>query len=78
MTRRPIFWMLFTALGIAGVVTAVQLFSTAFPSISVDITMDRGAAMDSAAVPPTSTGWRNCRAEPRSTAAPLISTRGGS
>jgi membrane protease YdiL (CAAX protease family) len=49
MTRRPIFWLLFIALGIAGVVTAVMLFPTALPSISVDIRMDRGAAIDSAA-----------------------------
>ena len=49
MTRRPIFWLTFTALGLAGAVTAVTLFSSALPSISVDIDMNRGAAIDSAA-----------------------------
>ncbi len=48
MTRRPTFWLTFSALGLAGVVAAVTLFSVALPSISVDIVMDRAAAMDSA------------------------------
>lgn len=57
MTRRPIFWLVFVALGAAGVGTSVALFSTALPSISVDIAMDRSAAMDSAASLATRYSW---------------------
>ena len=49
MTRRPTFWIIFCALGIAGAVTGIRLFSVAMPSISLDISMDRGSALAEAA-----------------------------
>ncbi len=57
MTRKPIFWVLFGALGVAGAVTAVQLFSVALPNISLDIEMDRDAAISEAAVLAERYGW---------------------
>ena len=39
MTRRPTFWIMFCALGIAGAITAIQLFSVAMPSVSLDISI---------------------------------------
>jgi membrane protease YdiL (CAAX protease family) len=49
VTRRPVFWIAFVGLGLAGTITALQLFSVALPNISLDITMDRGAAIADAA-----------------------------
>ncbi|HSH76507.1 MAG TPA: hypothetical protein VLA09_12535, partial [Longimicrobiales bacterium] len=49
MTRRPAFWILFAALGLAGTATAVRLFTVALPNVSVEITMDRGEALERAA-----------------------------
>jgi membrane protease YdiL (CAAX protease family) len=57
MTRRPIFWAAFTALGLASLVAGVLLFSSAFPSISVDIRMSRAEAIDSALVLSTRYAW---------------------
>jgi len=39
MTRRPTFWIMFCALGIAGAITAIQLFSVAMSSVSLDISI---------------------------------------
>ena len=57
MTRRPTFWIIFCALGIAGAVTAIQLFRVALPSVSLDISMDRGSALAEAAVLAERYGW---------------------
>ncbi len=57
MTRRPTFWIVFGALGVAGVVTAVRLFSVALPNVSVDVTMDRGEAIQEAAELSARYGW---------------------
>ena len=57
MTRRPTFWIIFCALGIAGAVTAIRLFSVAMPSISLDISMDRGSALAEAAALAERYGW---------------------
>ena len=57
MARRPTFWILLAALGIGGVVTAVRLFSVALPNISIDITMDRGGALERAAGLALENGW---------------------
>ena len=57
MTRRPTFWIMFCALGIAGAITAIQLFSVAMPSVSLDISMDRGRALAEAAVLAERYGW---------------------
>ena len=57
MTRRPTFWTAFAVIGLAGAVTAVRLFSVALPSISIDITMDREAAMAAASTLAGRYGW---------------------
>ena len=57
MTRRPIFWVIFGAVGVAGFVTALTLFSRAFPIISLDIEMDREAAISEAAALAVEHGW---------------------
>jgi len=48
MTRKPIFWIILTVLGLAGFVLAFRLFPVAFPILSVDIEMDRQGALDRA------------------------------
>ena len=48
MTRRPIFWVVFAAAGIAGAITAQRLFTVALPNVSIDIRMNRSEAMDAA------------------------------
>jgi len=57
MTRRPVFWILFCALGIAGAVTAIQLFSVAMPSVALDISMDRERALVEAEALAERYGW---------------------
>lgn len=57
MTRRPVFWILFAVLGLAGAVTAMALFTVALPVVSLEIDMDRGAAIDEAAALADSRGW---------------------
>ena len=48
---------MFCALGIAGAVTASQLFSVAMPSVSLDISMDRVGAVGQAAELAERYGW---------------------
>ena len=57
MTRRPVFWAAFGALGVAGAVTALRLFSVAFPTITLDITMDRVEAIERAAAVADENAW---------------------
>ena len=57
MTRRPIFWIVFSVVGIVGAVTAVQLFTVALPNVSLEITMDRETAMLEAASLADRYGW---------------------
>jgi len=57
MTRRPIFWIVLGALGLAGAVTALQLFTVALPNVSVEIAMDREAAMAEAAALADRLAW---------------------
>lgn len=57
MTRRPIFWVVFSALGLAGAIAAVQLFTVALPNVSLDISMDREAAMADASSLARQMGW---------------------
>ena len=57
LTRRPVFWVAFGALGVAGAVTALRLFSVALPTIALDITMDRGAAIERAAAVADENAW---------------------
>jgi membrane protease YdiL (CAAX protease family) len=48
MLRKPIFWLVFTAVSIAAVNFAVKYFAEAFPVVSLDLQMDRQQAFDSA------------------------------
>ncbi len=45
MTRRPSFWILFALLGAAGIFVAFRLFPAAFPIVTLDLAMDREAAV---------------------------------
>ncbi len=57
MTRRPTFWIVFAVLGVAGFVAAVRLFPAAFPIITLDIAMDRDAAVAEAEALALRYGW---------------------
>ena len=57
MTRRPGPWILFGLLGIAGVVVAIRLFPTAFPIVTLDLAMDREAAVSRAETLARQYGW---------------------
>lgn len=48
MFRKPIFWILLSLAAAAGVLFAVKYFSAAFPIVSVDVRMNRQAALRSA------------------------------
>lgn len=57
MTRRPAFWVFLGVLGVAGFFAALRLFPLAFPLISLDITMDRDAALSGSAILSERYGW---------------------
>ena len=57
MTRKPLFWIVFSALGAAGFVIAVWLFPRAFPIIDLDIEMDQATAIEQAAELAAEYGW---------------------
>ncbi len=57
MTRRPGPWILFGLLGVAGVVVAVRFFPTAFPIVTLDLAMDREAAVSRADTLARRYGW---------------------
>ena len=57
MTRKPVFWIVFSVLGAAGCVVALRLFAVAFPIISLDIEMDRQAAISQAEALSEQYGW---------------------
>ena len=48
MTRRPSTWIFFGLLSMAGLLVAVRLFPTAFPIATLDLEMDRQAAVSQA------------------------------
>jgi hypothetical protein len=48
MLRRPAFWILFALVSLGAAVYALKHFARAFPLVSVDIRMDRNAALDAA------------------------------
>ena len=48
MTKKPLFWIVFTALSIGGVVYFAKNYHEAFPALSVDIKMNREMALDAA------------------------------
>jgi Type II CAAX prenyl endopeptidase Rce1-like len=57
MTRRPLFWIVFAALGLAGAATALELFTVAVPNVALDIAMDRQSAMAEADALAERYGW---------------------
>ncbi len=57
MTRRPGFWALFALLGVASVVAAIRFFPVAFPIITLDLAMDREAAVAQAEALARRYGW---------------------
>ncbi len=48
VSRKPVFWIVLTLLGLVGTLLAVRLFPLAFPLLAVDIQMDRDAALNQA------------------------------
>ena len=48
MTRKPLFWIVFTVLSIGGVIYFAKNYDKAFPALSVDIKMNREMALDAA------------------------------
>ena len=57
MMRRPGPWILFGLLGVAGVVVAIRFFPAAFPIVTLDLAMDREAAVARADTLARQYGW---------------------
>jgi hypothetical protein len=57
MLRRPLFWIVFVALSVAAAIFTFSNFSTAFPLVSIDIKMDREAALRSARTAADANAW---------------------
>ena len=49
MFRKPLFWIVFALVFIASVLFIVRYFSSAFPIVTLDLSMDRTTALESAA-----------------------------
>jgi len=45
MLRRPVFWIVFTALSVAAAIFTFKNFSTAFPLVAINLQMDRAEAL---------------------------------
>jgi hypothetical protein len=48
MTKKPVFWVLLALISVASAAASWRYFTSAFPLLSLDIGMDRQAALDSA------------------------------
>jgi hypothetical protein len=48
MLRRPVFWIVVTALSVSAAIFTLKNFSTAFPLVSIDLRMDRADALQTA------------------------------
>ena len=57
MMRRPGPWILFGLLGVAGVAVAIRFFPAAFPIVTLDLAMDREAAVARADTLARQLGW---------------------
>ena len=57
MFRRPVFWLAAAAVCVAAGIFAIIYFPSAFPIVSLDIRMDRGAALASARELTERFGW---------------------
>jgi hypothetical protein len=57
MLRRPLFWIAFIAFSVATAIFTFRNFSTAFPLVSIDLQMDRAAALRQARSLVESNAW---------------------
>ena len=57
MMRRPGPWILFGLLSVAGIVVAIRFFPAAFPIVTLDLAMDREAAVSRADTLAREYGW---------------------
>src|SRR5262249_7231807 len=57
MLRRPLFWIIFTALSLAAAIFTFKNFSVAFPLVSIDLKMDRPDALRMARSLAEKNGW---------------------
>ena len=57
MTKKPAFWILLGLASVLAAAFAIRFFSSAFPIISLDLRMDRAAALRSARGLATRFGW---------------------
>lgn len=57
MSRKPAFWILLSLISLGGTLLAVRYFSEAFPIVTLDLRMDRAAALASARGLAGKHGW---------------------
>ena len=57
MFRKPVFWVAFFVAALVGVAVAVHLFPVAMPFVTLDLKMDRDAALVAARELATRHGW---------------------
>ena len=57
MFRKPVFWVAFVVAALVGVAAAVHLFPVAMPFVTLDLKMDREAALAAARDLATRHGW---------------------
>lgn len=57
MTRKPIFWIVSVLLFIGSIIFTLRYFSSAFPIVTLDLKMDRQAALNSAQELANKYGW---------------------
>ena len=57
MFRKPWFWAVFVLISVACTAWAVMHFAAAFPLVTLDVTMDRGAAAAAAEELAVDRGW---------------------
>ena len=57
MFRKPLFWAIFVLLSVLCTAWAVMHFAEAFPLVTLDVTMDRGAALEAAEGLAVDRGW---------------------
>ena len=48
MFRKPVFWIVFTLVSLGCAIFAFKYFAKAFPIVTLDLQMDRNAALESA------------------------------
>lgn len=58
MSRKPVFWIAFAVLSLLCAAFSFRYFSRAFPIVTLDLRMDRAAALDHARQLASEHGWR--------------------